>query len=442
MVRARGSAPAAGAMKTISACTLGCKVNQYDTQAMIERFEAAGYMSVPFGEPADVCLVNTCTVTGAGENKSLKMIRRARKLAPRADIIAAGCLAQRDAERVSALNGVRLVIGTRDRARVVELYERAKTENAALVAVSSLEGAAFERLGVSRHEGRVRALMKIQEGCDRHCSYCVIPGVRGRSRSMPLADVRAEAGRLAGEGYREIALAGIDLSSYGADIGLRLTDAVLAVHETRGIARVRLGSIEPPAADEVFIKTAAALPKLCRHFHLPLQSGSDAVLGKMRRGYTAKGYARAAEEILKAMPDASLTTDILCGFPGETENDVNETLKFVDEIGFSRIHVFPFSRRDSTDAAKMPCQTSPEAIRERVARFLALGNKLEARYANKLIGSTVETLFEEYNGDAAEGYTRQYARVRANGQPGMLADVVIDRAEGALVIGHVAGREG
>jgi threonylcarbamoyladenosine tRNA methylthiotransferase MtaB len=429
-------------VKTISAYTLGCKVNQYDTQAMIERFEAAGYLSVPFGGTADVCLVNTCTVTGTGENTALKMIRHARKLAPRADIIAAGCLAQRDAERVSALSGVRLVIGTQRRARVVELYERAITEDNALIAVSSLEGAEFERLGVSRHEGRVRALMKIQEGCDRHCSYCVIPGVRGHSRSMPLADVRAEAGRLAGEGFREIALTGIDLSSYGVDIGLRLTDAIQAVHEAHGIARIRLGSLEPPAADEIFIKTAAALPKLCRHFHLSLQSGSDVVLGKMRRGYTAKGYARIANEILSAMPDASFTTDIICGFPGETENDVKETLKFVDEIGFLRIHVFPFSRRDSTDAAKMPFQIGPEAIRERVSRFIEAGNKLEAQYANKMIGSTVETLFEEFIGDKAEGYTRQYARVRADGQPGMLADVVISRTEGALAIGHIAGREG
>jgi threonylcarbamoyladenosine tRNA methylthiotransferase MtaB len=315
-------------------------------------------------------------------------------------------------------------------------------DSAALIAAGSLEGAEFERLGASRREGRVRAFMKIQEGCDRRCSYCVVPGVRGRSRSMPLADIRAEAAKLAAAGCCEISLAGIDLSSYGAGIGLRLTDAIQAVHDTHGIERIRLGSLEPPAADEAFIQTAAALPKLCRHFHLSLQSGSDAVLGKMRRGYTARGYARSANEILKAMPDASLTTDIICGFPGETENDVNETLKFVEEMGFSRIHVFPFSRRDSTDAAKMPCQIDPEAIRERVSRFINLGNKLETRYANKMIGSTVETLFEEFNGDAAEGYTRQYARVRADGWPGMLADVVIDRVEGTLAVGHIAGEEG
>jgi threonylcarbamoyladenosine tRNA methylthiotransferase MtaB len=433
---------AADIMKTISSHTLGCKVNQYDTQAMIERFEAAGYVRVPFGAPADICLVNTCTVTATGESKSLKAIRRVHKDSPNADIIAAGCLAQMDAKRVSALNGVRLAIGTQRRARVVELYERAVREKAVLIAVAGLEGAEFERLCVSRHEGRIRALMKIQEGCDRHCSYCTVPGARGHSRSMPLIDVRAEASRLAGEGYREIALAGIDLSSYGAGIGLRLTDAIQAVHETSGTARIRLGSLEPPAADGEFITAAAALPKLCRHFHLSLQSGSDEVLRRMRRPYTSEGYARIAGDILKAMPDASLTTDIICGFPGETENDVNKTLKFVEEIGFSRIHVFPFSRRDSTDAAKMPFQIGSKAIKERVLQFIELGNKLEARYANRMIGSTVEALFEEFSGGAAEGYTRQYARVRADGQPGMLADVIIDSAEGALAVGHIAGREG
>jgi threonylcarbamoyladenosine tRNA methylthiotransferase MtaB len=270
----------------------------------------------------------------------------------------------------------------------------------------------------------------------------VIPGARGHSRSMPLGDVRGESERLAGAGYREISLTGVNLSSYGVDIGARLMDAVKAVHGACGAARIRLGSLEPPAVDEAFISAAAGLPKLCRHFHLSLQSGSDSVLRRMRRGYTVKGYARVVREILAAMPDASLTTDIICGFPGETDIEEKETLRFVEEIGFSRIHVFPYSRRDSTDAAKMPCQLGFEAIRERAARLIEAGNKLAARYANSMIGSTVETLFEEFNGEAAEGYTRQYARVRANGKPGLLADVVIDGAQGALAVGHIAGREG
>ncbi|MBO4885271.1 MAG: MiaB/RimO family radical SAM methylthiotransferase, partial [Clostridia bacterium] len=335
-------------IRKIAAHTLGCKVNQYDTEAMLEAFERAGWAIVPFdsGE-ADVYLVNTCTVTGTGDQKSMRLIRHLGREFPGSDIIVAGCLAQRDAARVS-LPGVRLVIGTQRRGEVVTLYERALAQKEPLVAVGALRGAAFEPLFVSRHEGKTRAVMKIQEGCDRWCSYCVIPSVRGPVRSMPLAAVKAEAERLAAAGYAELVLTGIHLASYGRESGERLIDAIRAAHDAPGVRRVRLGSLEPLVVTEEFCAAVKEMPKLCPQFHLALQSGCDSVLSRMKRRYTTAEFREAAGKLRACRPGCALTTDVLTGFPGETEEEAAATLAFVEEIGFARIHVFPYSRRAGT----------------------------------------------------------------------------------------------
>ena len=420
-------------MKTIAVHTLGCKVNQYDTEAMLELFEAAGYAHVPFEGEADVYLVNTCTVTGTGDQKSLKLIRRLHRERPESDLIVCGCLAQRDAEKV-LLPGVRLVIGTRQRGQVVSLYEQAAAENRVICAVGGLKDAPFEHLCVNRHEGKTRAVMKIQEGCDRWCAYCVIPAVRGPVRSMPLEQVREEAGRLAKAGYRELIVTGIHLASYGRERGERLIDAIRAVHDAPGVDRVRLGSLEPVVVTEDFCRALAAMPRLCPQFHLSLQSGSDAVLARMRRRYTAQEYLRAVELLRQYMPGCALTTDVLCGFPGETDEEAAETLRFVERVAFARIHVFPYSRRSGTLANRMPNQV-PQAVKNSRAReLIALGNKLEASYAKELIGQDAEVLFEQPAGDGlCEGYTRTYVRVRAQAQPGEMKTVRIARADGALL---------
>ena len=423
-------------MKTIAVHTLGCKVNQYDTEAMLELFEAAGYAHVPFEGEADVYLVNTCTVTGTGDQKSLKLIRRLHREHPESDVIVCGCLAQRDAEKV-LLPGVRLVIGTRQRGQVVSLYEQAAAENRVICAVGGLKDAPFEHLCVNRHEGKTRAVMKIQEGCDRWCAYCVIPAVRGPVRSMPLAQVREEAGRLAKAGYRELIVTGIHLASYGRERGERLLDAIWAVHDVPGVDRVRLGSLEPVVVTEEFCRALAAMPRLCPQFHLSLQSGSDAVLARMRRRYTAQEYLRAVELLRQYLPGCALTTDVLCGFPGETDEEAAETLRFVERVAFARIHVFPYSRRSGTLADRMPNQV-PQAVKNSRAReLIALGNKLEASYAKELIGQDAEVLFEQPAGDGlCEGYTKTYVRVRAQAQPGELKTVRIVRADGALLFGE------
>lgn len=422
--------------RTVAFHTLGCKVNQYDTQAMRERFEEAGFRTVDFEDRADVYVVNTCTVTGTGDKKSMQTIRRCHRNNPNAAIVVTGCLAQRAADELK-LPGVRLVLGTQRRGEVVQLLAQALEQDCALIAVETLRQAPFEHLTVHAHEGHTRATMKIQEGCDRWCAYCVIPAVRGPVRSMPLAQVREEAGRLAKAGYRELIVTGIHLASYGRERGERLIDAIQAVHDVPGVDRVRLGSLEPVVVTEDFCRALAAMSRLCPQFHLSLQSGSDTVLARMKRRYTAEEYLRAVELLREYLPGCALTTDVLCGFPGETDEEAAETLRFVEKAAFARIHVFPYSRRSGTMADRMPNQV-PQAVKNRRAQeLIALGNKLEASYAKELIGQDAEVLFEQPAGDGlCEGYTKTYVRVRAQAQPGELKTVRIVRADGALLFGE------
>ena len=430
-------------MKRIAAYTLGCKVNQYDTEAMLERFERAGYAAVPFPGEADVYLINTCTVTGTGDQKSLKAIRRAAREHPGCAIVVCGCLAQREAEALARMDNVRLVVGVQRRGEVVELLERALREDATINAVAPLADAGFESLFVTRHEGRTRATMKIQEGCDRYCSYCIIPSVRGPVRSMPLDEVAKEAARLGEAGYREIVVTGIHLASYGRGTENTLMDAVRAVHDAPGVRRVRLGSLEPMTVTEDFAREAARLKGLMRQFHLSLQSGSAAVLRRMHRRYTPEQYLEAARTLRRHMPDCAVTTDIIVGFPGETEAEFRETLAFAEAAELARIHVFPYSRRSGTVADRMDGQVDEAVKKERARRLIELGNRLERRFISQLLGTEQEALFETDAGDGlAEGYTGQYVRVRADAVPGQIARVRLERADGTLALGRVVEREG
>ena len=423
-------------MRTIAVHTLGCKVNQYDSEAMLECFERAGYAAVEFSGDADVYLINTCTVTGTGDNKSMKLIRRVHREHPQSDIIVAGCLAQRDAAHV-LLEGVRLVIGVQKRQQVVQLYEQAVAEGRSLNAVEELKDIPFEQLFISRHEGRTRATMKIQEGCDRYCAYCIIPSVRGPVRSMPVCEVRREAERLAEAGYRELVVTGIHLGSFGRGTEETLIDAIRAVHDVPGVRRVRLGSIEPVTVTEEFAHAVANMPGVCRQFHLSMQSGSAGVLKRMRRRYTPEAYMEARQRIRAVMPDAASTTDVIAGFPGETQAEHEETLAFVERVGFSRIHVFPYSRRSGTIADKMPDHV-PEAEKHRRAQeLIELGNRLEERYVQSMEGSVREVLFEREGPDGlCEGYTGEYVRVRAAARAGEIRNVRILRREGTLTFGE------
>jgi len=400
-------------MKTVSFTTLGCKVNQYDSQAMLEQFEQHGYAAAKPGSAADVYVVNTCTVTGTGDKKSMQIIRRCRRRNPQAELIVTGCLAQRLGEELRE-TGARLILGNQYRAQVVELLEKAISEDTQIVAVENVEGVQYEPLSIHNHEGHTRAVMKIQEGCDNHCTYCIIPSVRGTIRSRSIQAIREEAEALAAAGFQELVLTGIHLTSYGRDLEGRpsLADAVKAAC-VDGVTRIRLGSLEPRVANDAFVEALRDMPQLCPQFHLALQSGSDSVLRRMKRGYNTMQFMAAVERIRAAWPTAAFTTDVIVGFPGETEEEFEETLAFSKAVGFARMHVFPFSPRETTPAAEMPDQIPEHVKADRVRRLIALGDELAKNYHESFLGKTVPVLVEEKHKEGGMvGYTPEYIHVR------------------------------
>lgn len=404
-------------MKTVAFHTLGCKVNQYDSQAMLELFEQAGYQPGDFDQPCDVYVVNTCTVTGTGDKKSMQAVRRARRLNPAADIIVCGCMAQRDGEKLLADTDARLILGTARRAEIVTLLEQAQREHTRLCAVTDVRRAAFEPLLITHQEGRTRATLKIQEGCDRFCTYCIIPYVRGGIRSRSVQDVRDEAARLAQAGYREIVLTGIHLTSYGRDLknGDTLLSVIRAVHDIAGVERIRLGSLEPVIATADFARALGEMPKLCPQFHLALQSGCDSVLRRMRRRYDTAAFRESAQALRAVFPDCALTTDVMSGFPGETDAEHRQSLNFCREMRFARMHVFPYSEREGTAAATMP-DPVPRHIREERAReLIALGAGMAEDYRRAQLGTVRRVLFEQCAEGVSVGYTPEYMRCEAPG---------------------------
>ena len=404
-------------MKTVAFHTLGCKVNQYDSQAMLELFEQAGYQPGDFDQPCDVYVINNCTVTGTGDKKSLQAVRRARRLNPAADIIVCGCMAQRDGEKLLADTDARLILGTARRAEIVTLLEQAQREHTRLCAVTDVRRAAFEPLLITHQEGRTRATLKIQEGCDRFCTYCIIPYVRGGIRSRSVQDVRDEAARLAQAGYREIVLTGIHLTSYGRDLknGDTLLSVIRAVHDIAGVERIRLGSLEPVIATADFARALGEMPKLCPQFHLALQSGCDSVLRRMRRRYDTAAFRESAQALRAVFPDCALTTDVMSGFPGETDAEHRQSLDFCREMRFARMHVFPYSEREGTAAATMP-DPVPRHIREERAReLIALGAGMAEDYRRAQLGTVRRVLFEQCAEGVSVGYTPEYMRCEAPG---------------------------
>ena len=397
-------------MKTAAFHTLGCKVNQYDTQAMLEKFRAAGYAIVPFDGPADVYVVNTCTVTGTGDKKSMQLARRLHREHPESEIVLCGCLAQRKGAELFK-TGARLVIGTQKRGEVVELLEQAVREDIQLNAVNELNAATpFEDLTITDQEEHTRAILKIQEGCCNHCTYCIIPSVRGPIRSRSVDEIRREAAVLAASGFKEAVLTGIHLTSYVRDLndGTTLLDAIRAVHETEDIERIRLGSLEPNVATPEFSAELKKLPKVCPQFHLALQSGSDTVLARMARQYNTSMYRRDVRNLRAEFPLAAFTSDVMTGFP---EEEFAQTCDFVREIGFARIHVFPYSRREGTKAAVMPGQLPREVKEQRARDLIRVGEETARAYQEKWLGLETEVLLEEPCEGGWGGYTPEYIHV-------------------------------
>ena len=422
----------------VALTTLGCKVNHYETEAMRELFVQDGWEIVDFSDLADVYVINTCTVTQTSDTKSRQMIARAHRLNPNALVVAVGCYAQTAPEAVASLEGVGLVIGTSGRKEIVLRVNDALASKSDEAYISPLyEMREFEPLSAVR-DSRTRATLKIQDGCVNFCSYCIIPFARGPLRSRPIDEISSEVARLADEGYREIVLTGIHLASYGRDLAnekTTLLDAISRASKPEGIRRIRLGSLEPLFVTEDVAKALAENPKLCRQFHLSLQSGSNTVLKRMNRRYSAEEYLAALALLREYMPDCAITTDVIAGFPGETETEHAETLAFCKAAKFARMHVFPFSLRKGTKAESLPSHL-PKSIKDaRAKELIHLGKELTHAYLNEQIGSVVEVLAES---DGA-GYSGNYIRVKTCAQEGEIVRIRIEGFEGETAFGTRLG---
>lgn len=397
-------------MKSVAFCTLGCKVNQYETEAMRELFTNAGYQSVDFDEYADVYVINTCTVTSISDRKSRQMIRRAKRLNPDAYIIACGCYAQTAPDKLLSIDGVSLVLGTNQRSRIVELAE----QNFSGTVVNDMkELRSFEPLSIKDNRRMSRAYVKVQEGCNQFCSYCIIPYARGPIRSRPLDEIIDESKKLVSAGFTEIIYVGIHVASYGLDTSSAdLADLLVAVNKIDGLKRIRLSSIEPMTLDSSFCEKIKGCDKLCPHFHLSLQSGCDETLARMNRRYTTKQYSEIIDGLRKFFPNCAITTDIMVGFPEETDEEFSKTLEFVKKIDFAEAHIFKYSRRKGTKADKMPNQISPEVKDRRSKELFEICDKAHERFLKSHIGKSVEVLFEENNNGVWEGKTSDYCTVK------------------------------
>jgi len=432
-------------MKKVAFYTLGCKVNQYETEAMIELFQKSGYEIVDEKDYADFYIINTCTVTNLGDRKSRQFIRRAKKKNDEAIIAVVGCYSQTSPDEVEKIEQVDIILGTNDRNKIVELCEDVANNHRKINAVSDImEVKEFEEMKIEEVKGKTRAFLKIQEGCNQYCSYCIIPYARGQIRSRKIENIISEIQKIADKGFKEIVLTGIHIASYGKDLDdIKLIDVIEMVNKIEGIDRIRLGSIEPTLITEDFMLRISKLEKVCDHFHLSLQSGSDTVLKRMNRKYTTSQFKEITRLIRRYMPNAGLTTDIIVGFPGETEDEFSQTCQFVKDIGFSRIHVFSYSPRKGTPASKHKLQIESNVKHDRSKKLIEIGQSLTHSFINQFKNKKMDILFEEESKKKhgyIEGYSTNYIRVICKGDPsheGEILPVKINDIEDENLIGEI-----
>lgn len=403
-------------MKKAALHNLGCKVNAYETEAMQEILEKHGYEIVPFGEKADVYLINTCSVTNIADRKSRQMLHRARKMNPDAVVIAAGCYVQAAGRELLQDSSVDILIGNNEKANLPEILKAWEEEHDASRIHDLTREHTYEELSLSHTAEHTRAYMKIQDGCNQFCTYCIIPYTRGRVRSRKIEDIEAEAKRLAVGGYKEIVLTGIHLDSYGVDLeNENLLDVIRRIAAIDGIERIRLGSLEPRIMTEEFVEGLASVKELCPHFHLSMQSGCDETLKRMNRKYDTEEFLACCDRLRAYFDEPALTTDVIVGFPGETEEEFETTVEFIKKIRFYETHVFKYSRRKGTRADRMPDQIPEQIKTKRSEKLLELHRENSKNYRNRLIGTTVEVLMEEaqeIDGICWQvGHTREYVEV-------------------------------
>ncbi len=429
-------------MNKVAFYTLGCKVNQYETEAMSELFENAGYELCDFDSYADIYVINTCTVTSMSDRKSRQIIRRAKKHNPDSIVAVTGCYAQTNPDSVLEIEDVNLIIGTKDRKKIVSLCESIKNTDKLSFVDDIMKTHDFEDLSISHYEERTRAFIKIQEGCNQFCSYCIIPYARGPIRSRLADEVLEETKKLVNNGYTEIIYTGIHVASYGLDRGkAELSDLLKKANKTDGLKRIRLSSIEPMTLNEEFIKNISECDKLCHHFHLSLQSGCDETLKRMNRKYTTAQYKEIVDGLRTQYPDVAITTDIMTGFPGETDEEFRKTLEFVKEISFADAHIFQYSPRNGTPAAKRADQISPEIKEKRSKELIALCKDSQKEFISSFIGKTLEVLFEqtaknEYFEGKTSNYITVYVKTTENLQ-GLFKNVLIKEVKNGIAYGII-----
>ena len=425
-------------MKKVALHNLGCKVNAYETEAMQEILEQNGYEIVPFEEKADAYIVNTCSVTNMADKKSRQMLHRAKKMNPEAVVIAAGCYVQSAGEELLKDTSVDILIGNNEKVNLPSILENWDKEHNPLHVHDLTREHTYEELTLSHTAGHTRAFMKIQDGCNQFCTYCIIPYTRGRVRSRRLSDIVAEAGRLAENGYQEVVLTGIHLDSYGTDLEEHenLLTVIQEIAKIDGIKRIRLGSLEPRIMTEEFVAGLAAEEKLCPHFHLSLQSGCDATLKRMNRRYSAEEFRQCCERLRRHFDDPALTTDVIVGFPGETEEEFTATVEFLKDICFYETHVFKYSRRKGTKADRMPDQIPEQIKNQRSDVLLALTEKNSGEYRKKLLGRTVKVLMEEESTIGGTtylaGHTREYVKVAVAPETAAAGEIIDVKVTGLL----------
>lgn len=421
--------------------TLGCKVNQYETEAMLEAFAAAGHTPVSDEAPFDAIVINSCTVTAESDRKTRQTVRRFRKEHPDAAIVLTGCMVQAFSGEAQALDDADVIAGNTDVKKIVEYTERFLSDGERIFEVSKhTKTERFNTPSLSDFAERTRAYMKIEDGCERFCTYCIIPTARGFVRSKPISEIKTEAEALSKAGFSEIVLVGINLTSYGTDGNFDLADAVDAVCSVEGIKRVRLGSLEPDHMSDEMLSRLKTQKKFCPQFHLSLQSGCDETLKRMNRHYDTAFYRDLVTRIRNSFENAAITTDIMVGFAGETEEEFNESLNFAKEIGFAKAHIFAYSRRAGTVAYGLPNQVS-KSEKSRRSRLMSEATlKTESEFLNSLVGKVFPVLFETAQDGFAEGYTANYSRVRVksnNPHTGEILNVKIISAENEYCFGEL-----
>ena len=425
----------------IAIYTLGCKVNQYETQAMEQELTRRGHEIVPFDGAADAYIVNTCSVTAVSDKKSRQMIRRCRKLNEHAAVAACGCYVQTHSDEAAGL-GLDLIAGTGDRMAFLDLLEQAAREKEPLTLLDdALRRRAFEVLPAGGMAERTRAMLKVEDGCVNFCTYCIIPYARGPVRSLPKAEAVAQTRRLREEGYRELVITGIEISGWGHDLknGETLIDLLEAVSDAAGEMRLRLGSLEPRTITEEFCRRAARLPNLCPHFHLSMQSGCDGTLRRMNRKYDTARFYESVSLLRQYFDRPAVTTDLITGFPGETEEEFAQTLAFIEKCGFAAMHIFPYSVRPGTKAAAMPDQCTAAVKERRAAQAAETAERMKQAYLHGCVGQTYPVLFEQEKGGLYVGHAPNYCQVGVRGEDlhNAVRNVKIEAVDGDMLIGEL-----